>query len=130
MAQERELSVKIVLLGLPPETAENLGQIITKWGAAVYVPPVFPIIETIGMIEEVGADVVFVWTGNGSGASLYKLVRRALPKIPVVALNLHAEHPALHAASEPEADDRGTWPFNFTHIRRLLHAANQGGYSC
>ena len=80
MLDERELGVRVVLLGLPADIAESLGQIVSKWGAVLYIPPLSPILESLGLIQEAGANLVFVWTGANAGPPLLELLRKAHPE--------------------------------------------------
>jgi DNA-binding NtrC family response regulator len=125
MLHERELGVRVVLLGLPADIAESLGQIVSNWGAALYVAPLFPTLQGLGLIQEAGADLVFVWTGANAGPCLLELVRKAHPQISVVAVNLDATHAETLDALDSGAIDYCTPPFDLTHIRWLLQAANQ-----
>lgn len=130
MIQERERGVRVVLLGLPLEIAETLDQIVSKWGAVLYIPPLFPILQSLGLIKDASADLVFVWTGAGVGSSLLDLVREAQPQIPTVAVSFHTKSAEALDALDSGAIDYCTPPFDLTHIQWLLEGARQGQYSC
>ena len=130
MLQERERSVRVVLLGLPLEIAETLNHIVSQWGAVLYIPPLFPILQSLGLIEDAGADLVFVWTGAEVGPSLLDLVRKAQPQIPAVAVNFHTKSTEALDALDSGAIDYCTPPFDLTHIQWLLQGARHGQYSC
>ena len=130
MLHERELGVRVVFFGLPADIAESLGEIVSKSGAVLYIAPLVPIFEGLGLIREAGADLVFVWTGANAGPSLLELVRRVHPQISVVAVSLHAKNPETLDALDSGAIDYCTPPFDLIHIRWLLQAANQAPYTC
>jgi DNA-binding NtrC family response regulator len=130
MRHKRQLGVRVVLLGLPAEIAESLGQIISEWGAVLDVPPLFPILQGFELIPEADADLVFVWTGANVGASILELVRKVHPQISVVAVNLDATNAEMLDALDSGAIDYCTSPFDLTHIHWLLQAANQARYCC
>ena len=122
MLPKSEPNLRVVLLGLPADIAESLGQIVSKWGAILYIPPLFPILRSLALIREAAPDLVFVWTGENPGTSLLEVVRRAEPQIPAVAVNSHVKNREILDALDSGAVDYCTPPFDFTHIQRLLQA--------
>ena len=130
MFQDSERGVRVVLLGLPADVAESLGRIVSKWGSVVYIPPPFPTLQSLSLMQEVTADLVFVWTGANHGTSLLELVRKVQPQIPVVAVSLHAKDPEMLNALDSGAVDYCTPPFDLIHIQWLLQAAKKAAHNC
>jgi CheY-like chemotaxis protein len=122
MLPKGEPNLRVVLLGLPADTAESLGQIVSKRVAILYIPPLFPTLRSLALIREAAPDLVFVWTGENSGTALLEVVRRAEPQIPAVAVNSHVKNREILDALDSGAADYCTPPFDFTHIQRLLQA--------
>jgi len=125
MLNNRDSNLRVVLFGLPRDIAENLGQMVSKWGSILYIPPLFPILRSLGLIPGATLDRIFVWTGENPGMSLLELVRSAAPQVPAVAVNFHAENREILDALDSGAVDYCTPPFDTTHIQCLLQAANK-----
>ena len=122
MLPKSEPNLRVVLLGLPADIAESLSQIVSKWGAILHIPPLFPILRSLALIREAAPDLVFVWTGENPGTSLLDVVRRAEPQVPAVAVNSHVKNREILDAFDSGAVDYCTPPFDFTHIQGLLRA--------
>ena len=122
MLPESEPSLRVVLLGLPADIAESLGQIVSKRGAILYIPPLFPILRSLDLIREASPHLVFVWIGENPGTFLLEVVRRAEPQVPAVAVYPHVKNRAILDALDSGAVDYCTPPFDFTHIQGLLRA--------
>ena len=122
MLPKGEPNLRVVLLGLPADIAESLGQIVSNRGAILYIPPLFPILRSLDLIREAAPDLVFVWTGENPGTSLLEAVRRAEPQVPAVAVNSHVKNREILDALDSGAVDYCTPPFDSTHIQRLLQA--------
>jgi response regulator of citrate/malate metabolism len=122
MLPKIEPNLQIVLLGLPADIAESLGQIVSQLGGILHIPPLFPILRSLDLIREAAPDLVFVWTGENSGTALLEVVRRAEPQVPAVAVSSHVKNREVLDALDSGAVDYCTPPFNFSHIQRLLQA--------
>jgi response regulator of citrate/malate metabolism len=125
MLPTSEPNLRVVLLGLPADIAESLSQIVSKRGAILHIPPLYPILQSLDLIREAAPDLVFVWTGGNPGASLLEVVRRAEPQIPTVAVNSHVENREILDALDSGAMDYCIPPFDFTHIEGLLRATDK-----
>ena len=128
MLPESELNPRVVLLGLPADLAESLGQIVSTRGEILYIPPHFPILRGLDLIRDAAPDLVFVWTGDNPGASLLEAVRKAEPQVPAVAVNSYVKNREILDALDSGAVDYCTPPFDFTHIQWLLRATNKTAY--
>ena len=51
-------------MGLPADIAESLSHIVSKRGAVLYIPPLFPILRSLDLIREAAPIWLFVWTGD------------------------------------------------------------------
>jgi DNA-binding response OmpR family regulator len=120
MLPEGEPNLRVVLLGLPADIAESLGQVVSQYGAILYIPPLSPIPRSLDLIRESTPDLVFVWTGENGGISLLEVLRRAAPQVPVVAVNFHTKNHEILDALDSGAVDYCTPPFDLTHIQGLL----------
>jgi DNA-binding NtrC family response regulator len=130
MLLKSEPYLRVVLLGLPADIAESLSQIVSKRGAILHIPPLFPILRSLDLIREAAPDLVFVWTGENPGTSLLDSVRRAEPQVPAVAVNSHVKNREILDALDSGAVDYCTPPFDFTHIQGLLRATNKTACCC
>ena len=130
MLPKSETNLRVVLLGLPADIAESLGQIVSKRGAVLHIPPLFPILRSLDLIREAAPDLVFVWTGENSGTSLLEVVRRAEPQVPAVAVNSYVKKLEILDALDSGAVDHCTPPFDFTHIQRLLQGTRNTVCCC
>ena len=125
MLPKGEPNLRVVLLGLPADIAESLGQIVSKRGAVLHIPPRFPILRSLDLIRETAPDLVFVWTGKKPGTSLLEAVKRAEPQVPAVAVNSHVKNQEILDALDSGALDYCTPPFDITHIAGLLRATGK-----
>jgi DNA-binding response OmpR family regulator len=130
MLPKREPSLRVVLLGIPADIAESLGQIVSKRGTILYIPPLFPILRTLDLIREAAPDLVFVWTGENPVTSLLETVRRAEPQVPAVAVNSRVENREILDALDSGAVDYCTPPFDFLHIQGLLQTTHKTAGCC
>ena len=62
-------------MGLPADIAESLSYIVSKRGAVLYIPPLFPILRSLDLIRAAAPDLVFVWTGENIRTSLLEVVK-------------------------------------------------------
>lgn len=120
MLPKSEPNLRVVLLGLPLDIAESLGQIVSRWGAIFYIPLLFPILQSLGLIREAAPDLVFVWTGEDPGTTLLEAVRRAAPQVPAVAVNSHVKMHEILNVLDAGATDYCTPPFDLIHLQGLL----------
>ena len=125
MLPTTEPNLRVVLMGLPADIAESLSQIISKRGAILHIPPLYPILQSLELIREAAPDLVFLWTGENPGTSLLEVVRRAEPHIRTVAVNSHVKNREILDALDSGAVDYCIPPFDFTHIEGLLRANNK-----
>ena len=122
MLPEGEQNLRVVLMGLPADIAESLSHIVSKRGAVLYIPPLFPILRSLNLIRKAAPNLAFIWTGDNPGTSLLEAVRRAEPQLPTVAVNSYVKSPEILDALDSGAVDYCIPPFDFTHIQRLLQA--------
>jgi DNA-binding NtrC family response regulator len=120
MLAKKATNIRVVLLGLPMDIAENLSQIVSQWGVILYIPPLYPILRSLGLIREVAPDLVFVWTGETPGTTLLDAVRRAEPQIPAVAVNSHVKMYEILDALDSGVTDYCTPPFDVIHLQGLV----------
>jgi CheY-like chemotaxis protein len=120
-----EPNLRIVLLGIPLQVAGSLEEILSEWGAVLYIPPQFPILRGLGLIRDAVPDVVFVWTGGNPTTSLIEVVRGAEPSLPIVAVNAYLKSSEILDALDHGAVDYCTPPFDRSHLQGLLQAADK-----
>ena len=124
MPPQTEPNLRIVLLGIPLQVAGSLEQILSEWGAILYIPPQFPILRGLGLIRDAVPDVVFVWAGGSPSTSLIEAVRGVEPNIPIVAVNAHLKSSEILDALDYGAADYCTPPFDRSHLQGILQAAD------
>jgi CheY-like chemotaxis protein len=122
---QTEPDLRIVLFGIPLQTAESLEHILSGWGAILYIPPQFPIFRGLGLIRDAAPDMIFAWAGGDSSTSLIEVVRAAEPNIPIVAVNAHMKSSEILDALDDGAVDYCTPPFDRSHLQGLLQAADK-----
>ena len=125
MPPKTEPNLRIVLLGIPLQVAESLGQIVSEWGAILYIPPQFSIFRGLGLIRDAAPDLIFAWTGASPAISLLEIIRGAEPNIPIVAVNAHIKTSEILDAHDSGAVDYCTPPFDRSHLHGLLQAADK-----
>ena len=125
MPPKTEPNLRIVLLGIPLQLAGSLEEMLSEWGAILYIPPQFPIHRGLGLIRDAVPDVVFVWTGGSPSTSLIEVVRGAAPSLPIVAVNAHLKSSEIFDAPDDGAVDYCTPPFDRGHLLGLLQATDK-----
>lgn len=120
MFPKPEPNLRVVLLGLPADIAESLGQIVSERALVLYIPPVFPILRSLALIQAAAPDLVFVWIGENPGTSLLEAVREAEPQVPAVAVVSHVKIREILDGLDSGAVDYCTPPFDLSHIHGLL----------
>ena len=121
MPTNSEPNVRVVLLGLPADIAESVGQIVSEQAAVLYIPPLFPVPRSLVLIQEAAPDLIFVWTGDNSDASLLEAVQKAEPHVTAVAVNSRVEN----RAPELGPADYCNPPFGFIRIQEALRATTK-----
>lgn len=124
MLIDRDPNLRVVLLGLPADIAESLGHIVSRWGAVLYIPPLFPLHRSLGLIREARPHLVFVSTDESHGTSLAEALRKAEPQLQIVAVNSYAKNRQSPEALDSGVTDYCTPPFDSTRIQNLLHATS------
>ena len=120
MSPKSEPNLRVVLLGLPADIAESLGQIVSRRALVLYIPPQFPILRSLALIQAAAPDLVFAWVGENPETSLLEAVRQAEPRIPAVAVASHVKTREILDGLDSGAIDYCTPPFEFSHIHGLL----------
>ena len=119
MPTNSEPNARVVLLGLPADIAESVGQIVSDEAAVLYIPPLFPVPQSLVLIRKAAPDLIFVWTGDNSDAFLLEAVQKAEPHVTAVAVNSHVRN----QAPEFGPVDYCNPPFGLTRIQEVLRAA-------
>lgn len=120
MSSEPEPNLRVVLLGLPADIAESLGQIVSERALVLYIPQLFPILRSVALMQAAAPDLVFAWVGEDPGMSLLEAVRQAEPQIPAVAVATRVMAREILDSLESGAVDYCTPPFDLSHIHGLL----------
>jgi len=125
MFPKSESNARVVLVGLPADVAESLGQIVSKLGAILYIPLCFDIPQSLALLREAAPTLAFVWIGGSSRTSLLDAVKRAEPQVRAVAVSSQLEVEDILSALESGAVDYCTPPFDFAHFQGLLQSTDK-----
>jgi len=120
MLPKPEANLRVVLLGLPADIAESLGQIVSERALVLYIPQLFPILRSVALMQAAAPDLVFAWLAENPGTSFLDTVRQAEPQVPAVAVATHVMAREILDSLESGAVDYCTPPFDFSHIHGLL----------
>ncbi len=109
----------IVLFGLEPTLASEL-QSVLKDQKAVYQKPFLAPRECVGLVEQLGADLVFCGSDRTRYLALLEAIGRQRPDLPVVVVSRTPEVSEWLDAIEAGASDYCAAPFEASHIQWIL----------
>ncbi len=114
---------RIVLFGLEDALASELRNVLADGQQAVWAKPFLSPRECLGVVEQVGADLVFCSSDRERYLALLEAVGRHKPELPVVIVSRMPEVSEWLDAIEAGASDYCAAPFEPSHIRWILDSA-------
>ncbi len=116
----QDTQAKIVLFGLDVGLASELSDVLSQRQQTVWVKPFLPPSECIGVVDEVGADLVFCSSDRENYVALLEAIGRDKPDLPVVVVSRTPEVSEWLDAIEAGASDYCAAPFESSHIQWIL----------
>jgi DNA-binding NtrC family response regulator len=113
-------TVKIVLFGIEEALVCELKSVLTNQQQAVYSELFLSPSECLGVVEEIGADLVFCSSDREMYLALLEAVSRSKPDLPVVIVSRTPEVSEWLDAIEAGASDYCAAPFEASHIQWIL----------
>lgn len=111
---------RIVLFGLDDALASELRTVLAGGRQAVWAKPFLSARECLGVVEEVGADLVFCASDRERYLALLEAIGRHKPELPVVVVSRTPEVSEWLDAIEAGASDYCAAPFESSHIQWIL----------
>jgi DNA-binding NtrC family response regulator len=111
---------KVVLFGLDEALASELRDVLTERQQQVWSRPFASPPDCLGVVEEIGADLVFCSSDRDSYLALLEAIGRSKPDLPVVIVSRTPEVSEWLDAIEAGASDYCAAPFESSHIQWIL----------
>ncbi len=114
---------RIVLFGLDQALASELASVLLQQRQAVFTEPFHSPSDCLGIVDRLGADVVFCASDRVRYLGLLETIGRRKPNLPVVVVSRTPEVGEWLDAIEAGASDYCAAPFESSHIRWILDSA-------
>jgi DNA-binding NtrC family response regulator len=114
------IAATVVLFGLEPPLAAELGSVLEGQHQKVYSEPFVSAAESLRVVERLGAELVFCTSERSVYMSLLEAVGRHKPDLPVVIVSRTPEVSEWLDAIEAGASDYCAAPFESGQIKWIL----------
>jgi DNA-binding NtrC family response regulator len=122
-------NLRIVLFGLDETLSSELRSVLAGRQPAIYTQPFLAPAECLGVVDQVGADLIFCSSDRERYAALLEAVERHKPDLPVVIVSRDPEVSEWLDAIEAGASDYCAAPFETSHIEWILESVLKHPYS-
>lgn len=120
MSNQDSDKTRVVLFGLDESLARELGAVLKTQRKSVYSEPFRSPKECLGVVDRVGADLVFCSSNRERYLALLEAIGRQKPELPVVVVSRTPEVSEWLDAIEAGASDYCAAPFESSHIQWIL----------
>jgi len=117
---EQGKKAQIILFGLDKALASELQDVLAKQQQSVYSGPFRAPLECLGVVDELGADLIFCSSDRDRYLALLEAIGQYKPDLPVVVVSQTPEVSEWLDAIEAGASDYCAAPFEASHIRWIL----------
>jgi DNA-binding NtrC family response regulator len=114
---------RIVLFGLEDTLGSELHDVLANQHQSVHSEPFRTAPECLGVVEQLGADVIFCSSDRERYLALLEVIGRQKPDLPVVIVSRNPEVSEWLDAIEAGASDYCAAPFESNHIQWILDSA-------
>ena len=114
---------KILLLGLEPGMADQLGRILCQQNHQVHTAPLPAEADAMEVLNRAGADLIFSAGDDHRYRKLLAASRRRTPELPFIVVTRLPETSEWLNALEAGATDYCSAPFEHQQVRWMLQAA-------
>jgi DNA-binding NtrC family response regulator len=111
---------RILLFGLEEGLGSELRGVLTNQQQSVYSEPFLAPPECLGVLDRIGADLIFCSSDRERYLALLEAIGRHKPDLPVVVVSRTPEVSEWLDAIEAGASDYCAAPFETSHIQWIL----------
>ncbi len=120
MPEHKDTGSTVVLFGLDGPLAAELASVLDRQKQAVFCEPFRSARECLGIVDRIGADLIFCSSQRERYLALLEALGRHKPDLPVVVVSRTPEVSEWLDAIEAGASDYCAAPFESSHIQWIL----------